>query len=187
MIQPTKGRRRPPVIKARSQPTLGDPTKPPTSEGDPLKRRMQGVIPHGNTPFDVPAISEIVPNLWQGGTLNGLIMPRFITHVVTLFTDQKYTFEQDVTSILTYKLEDKEYQDLSQIDTLARWINECRRAGTVLVHCSAGLNRSSVVVARALMLEGMTAQEAIDTIRSQRSPACLCNKAFEAYLLNLPL
>jgi protein-tyrosine phosphatase len=76
-------------------------------------------------------------------------------------------------------------QGFEQIDAIARWINEARQSGTVLVHCQAGLNRSSLVTARALMLAGMSATEAINRIRQQRSPACLCNKAFEKWLLDI--
>jgi protein-tyrosine phosphatase len=55
--------------------------------------------------------------------------------------------------------------------------------GIVTHNCQAGLNRSSLVVATALMLDGMTAGEAIALIRAVRSPACLCNPAFEEWLL----
>jgi protein-tyrosine phosphatase len=51
-----------------------------------------------------------------------------------------------------------------------------------LVHCQAGLNRSGVVVAYALMLNGMSAAEAIARIRERRSPAVLCNPQFERWL-----
>jgi hypothetical protein len=57
-----------------------------------------------------------------------------------------------------------------------------RKTGPCLVHCQAGLNRSSLVVARVLMLEGATADEAIGLLREKRSPACLCNPAFEEWL-----
>jgi protein-tyrosine phosphatase len=50
------------------------------------------------------------------------------------------------------------------------------------VHCQAGLNRSSLVVGRALMLGGMTADDAIVLIRRKRSPACLSNPSFERWL-----
>jgi hypothetical protein len=32
------------------------------------------------------------------------------------------------------------------------------------------------------MLGGITADDAIRRVREKRSPACLCNRAFEAYL-----
>jgi protein-tyrosine phosphatase len=54
--------------------------------------------------------------------------------------------------------------------------------GIVTHNCQAGLNRSSLVVASALMLEGASAAEAIRLIREKRSSACLCNPAFEGWL-----
>ena len=77
---------------------------------------------------------------------------------------------------------DSEDQALEQVEAIARWVNACRETGPVLVHCQAGLNRSSLVVARALMLAGKSAEDAISTLREKRSPACLCNHAFEEYL-----
>ena len=41
----------------------------------------------------------------------------------------------------------------------------------VLVHCTEGLNRSGVVVARALMAMGLTASDAIDLVRRQEDQA----------------
>ena len=54
-----------------------DPTKIDI-EFDPLRQRMVGISAHGLKPFDVPFISEIVPDLWVGGCEDGLILPEFI-------------------------------------------------------------------------------------------------------------
>ena len=77
-------------------------------------------------------------------------------------------------------------QAYGQVDAIAAWVNAGRRSAPTLVHCQAGLNRSSLVAARALMLEGRSADEAITLIREQRSPACLCNPAFERWLREQP-
>jgi protein-tyrosine phosphatase len=61
-------------------------------------------------------------------------------------------------------------------------VNTCRQAAPTLVHCQAGLNRSSLVAARALVLDGMTPDNAITLIRAMRSPACLSNPSFERWL-----
>jgi protein-tyrosine phosphatase len=75
---------------------------------------------------------------------------------------------------------------LDELDDIAKQVNKWRERGQVLVHCQAGLNRSSLVVVRALMLApGMSAKEAIALLREKRSTACLCNKGFEDYLLSL--
>ncbi len=57
----------------------------------------------------------------------------------------------------------------------------------VLVHCTEGINRSGVVVARALIDMGLTASEAIDLVRRRRGPSvdgfpALGNQAFVDWL-----
>ncbi len=53
--------------------------------------------------------------------------------------------------------------------SLARLIRTCLDEGAVVyVHCQAGMNRSALVVARVLMAQGKTAEEAIERIRERR-------------------
>lgn len=152
---------------------------------DPRERRFSGTTHHGNIYFDVPFISEIVPGLWQGGCEEGLTLPREITHLVSLYPWERYWIGHDMGSELYLRVYDAEDGfAIEQVDQVARWVNLCRQDGAVLIHCQAGLNRSSFVAARALMLEGMSAAEAIELIRGKRSPAALCNKSFEEQLLS---
>jgi protein-tyrosine phosphatase len=160
---------------------MGDPTAI-NIDFDPTVQRMRGVTVHGAMAFDVPYISEIAPKLWQGGCQQGLILPRSIQHLVSLYPWEGYRVAHELDSVLLVRMYDSEDQTFEQIEEIARWVNLCRTSGPVLVHCQAGLNRSSLVAARALMLEGMTAEDAIRTVREKRSPACLCNRAFEDYL-----
>jgi protein-tyrosine phosphatase len=55
----------------------------------------------------------------------------------------------------------------------------------VLVRCSGGLNRSSLVVACALVHAGHTPQEAMGLVRAARGPWALTNPAFVAHLREL--
>jgi hypothetical protein len=79
--------------------------------------------------------------------------------------------------------------DKEQILELADWVIERLEQGKrVLVHCQAGLNRSSLVTAVVLMKKfGDTPANAIRHIRQQRSPVCLCNQDFENFLYRLEL
>ncbi len=55
----------------------------------------------------------------------------------------------------------------------------------VLIHCSAGHNRSGLIVADYLIVNlKMKSQDAIDLIRSKR-PGALTNQTFVNYLLSL--
>jgi protein-tyrosine phosphatase len=53
----------------------------------------------------------------------------------------------------------------------------------VLVRGQAGINRSGLVTALVLMLDGYGARDALGLIRERRSPFALCNDAFVDWLL----
>lgn len=159
-----------------------DPTAFPI-QFDPREQRMVGIARHGDTPFDVPFISQIDGNLWQGGCTNGLVLPPFIDHLVSLYPWEAYTVRHELQSALTVRQFDSlEDENTEQLYGIARWINTCRADGPTLVHCQAGLNRSSRVAALALILDGMAPDAAVALLREKRSPAVLCNPAFEAWV-----
>lgn len=56
-----------------------------------------------------------------------------------------------------------------------------RSDGSVFVHCDAGMNRSALVVAAALIRNGMLPADAIETVRSKR-PGALSDD-YETWLL----
>ena len=151
-------------------------------EFDPQRQHMVGVSAHGYQRFDVPFISEVLPDLWLGGCEDGLILPAFIKNLVSLYPWETYTVQHELHSSLEVRMLDSVDQAFDQVDHIAAWVNSCRETGPTLVHCQAGLNRSSLVVGRALMLGGMTADDAIALIRKKRSPACLSNPSFERWL-----
>ena len=152
---------------------------------DPRVYRMEGTAIHGNTPFSVPFISEILPGFHQGGCEHGLKLPEDIVHVVSLYPWERYQLHEGVRSFTEMKMSDSsEGPDRTSLVEIATKVNECRADGPTLVHCQAGLNRSGLVAGVALVLEGRTPQEAINLLRESRSPAVLCNKTFEQWLLD---
>jgi protein-tyrosine phosphatase len=161
-----------------------DPTAFPI-QFDPREQRMRGTAIHGNTPFDVPFVSKITDNLWQGGCENGLVLPSEVVHVVSLYPWEAYKVCHELQSHLSVRLyDDLAGPDREQMMALARWINVCRKTGVTLVHCQAGLNRSGLLAGLALVLEGRSPIDAVALLRSTRSPAVLCNPVFEDWLLS---
>lgn len=150
---------------------------------DPTVQRMRGYAAHGNTPFDVPFVSQITDNLWQGGCETGLVLPYNIKHLISLYPWERYEINHELDTELYVRMYDSTSQGFDQVKVIAQLVNACRKSGPTLVHCQAGLNRSSLVATTALILSGMDNQEAVDLIREQRSPACLCNPSFERWLL----
>lgn len=125
----------------------------------------------------LPLVTEVFPGLWVGGQ-NGSELPGDVRHLVSLVGIGGWT--GPVQSILAISMEDNDTQPLGGVDAIAAWVNSCTEP--VLVHCGFGLNRSALVAARALMLRGHSADEAIGLIREKRSEYCLTNPHFEKWL-----
>jgi len=71
----------------------------------------------------------------------------------------------------------------SELEKIADYAYLDWKAGKkCLVRCQAGINRSGLVVALMLMRDGVSAEEAINLIRSKRSEYCLENPHFVDYL-----
>src|SRR3954471_17732753 len=162
---------------------------PHTPDG---RRESPYLIPSG----DVPSwrASEILPGLFQGGTHDADVVqvahagsgfgePRPYDAVVTL-----YAWAQPVP----WEVEELRYGfgdcDIALANTerilraahwaWRRWLSGDR----VLIRCQAGLNRSGLVTALVLMLEGSDAESAIRRIPQRRSPWALCNHDFVTWL-----
>lgn len=168
-------------------PTAFDLKSSGDSWTNPLQRRIYGHTAHGGFRLDMPFITEAAPNLFHGGCETGLVLPDQIMHVVSLYKWEEYTSNHSLKSDVTVEMYDSLDQGFDQVDALAAWVNVCRQTAPVLVHCQAGLNRSSLVVARALVLSGEypTHKEAIAHMRASRTEAVLCNWEFERWLLSL--
>lgn len=161
-----------------------DPTAIPIHV-DPLQQRMRGVAIHGNTPFDVPFVSHIEGNLYMGGCQTGLWLPSNIEHVVSLYPWERYEVPrgQSLHSFREFAAYDGSLDEVPRINEIVEHVVECLEEGPTLVHCQAGLNRSGLICALVLMRQGRTAAEAIRLLREKRSPAVLCNREFEKWLL----
>lgn len=156
-------------------------------ETDPLTQRMRGIAYHGNTPFDVPFISHIEDNLYTGGCENYLFLPLEIEHVISLYPWEQYDLHDNVQTNLSIRMyDDSNGPNVKVLNRIADWAIECLNDGPTLIHCQAGLNRSALVAAYTLIRSGQYSPvEAIKILRDSRSPAVLCNKTFENWLLDL--
>lgn len=145
------------------------------------------------------APDEILPGLWQGGTENDHVVgrtvpadhhgvfagrrPRFDV-VVTLYADAQpapWGVEE-----LRFGFPDADLTPAfaERAVALARHAHRrWKEGGRVLVRCQAGVNRSGLVTALVLMLEGLSAHDAIALIRARRAPAVLDNRAFVRWLV----
>ncbi len=141
--------------------------------------------------------SEVLPNLWQGGTddLDTLCQSTIyqVTKddfdlVVTLYASANpvgWFVKELRLGFYDQEIETQRFDtnELKEIVNLAH--SEWKKGKRVLVRCQAGLNRSGLVMALMLIKDGLSPREAIDLIRSRRSPYALCNLDFEDWLLGL--
>jgi protein-tyrosine phosphatase len=122
----------------------------------------------------------------MGGCRDDLILPPHIKHLVSLYPWESYRVTHDLDSFTQVKAYDAAVEPLVPIlDGLASWVVACLRSGHTLIHCQAGLNRSGLVAALALIKMGRSAKDAIAILREKRSPFVLCNPSFERWLLEL--
>jgi hypothetical protein len=142
-----------------------------------------------------PLYSEVAPNLFMGGTDDSATIDQ--AQVLRHF-DGSNEFDCVVTlyawaAPANWGVEERRFgfpdadiiQDyLPTIIELAQWAHSKWASGKrANIRCQAGLNRSGLVTALTLMISGMSADQAIDTLREKRSTYALCNGEYEHWLL----
>lgn len=128
-----------------------------------------------SVPVPAPAwpAGEIVSGVWQSGS------PQPGEHwdaVIDL--DGSAPPLEGIAFYVHWLIEDGPAPERAILVALADLVNDLRRARKrVLIHCAGGINRSGLLSAAALMRDGMSATEAIETVRSRR-PGALNNPEF---------
>lgn len=134
---------------------------------------------------------EIVSGLWQGGENSPPCFQNqnndsFQFDAIATIDPAIPLFELDIQQIRLEILDTA--IDRGQIPAIldtADWVFETWQSGKqVLVRCQAGMNRSGLIIAIALMKDGASASEAITTIRA-KNPMALSNSAFTSFLKSI--
>lgn len=134
--------------------------------------------------FNAPLISHIGGNLWVGGCRNGVRLDDDFKHVISLYKWERYVLGPD-TEYHEFTMYDSGAEvDSDFVNDIAHLAWECMAEGKTLIHCQAGLNRSNLIAAAALIKDGHTPEDAIEVLREKRSPMVLCNWVFEDWLLD---
>ena len=147
--------------------------------------------------IDTELYSEILPGLFIGGTadddvinvakpLRNLNEVQPFDSVVTCYSwaqPMSWYVHENRWGFADGPLDEKTF---TKVDELATWLHsEWKLGRTCLARCQAGLNRSGILVARILMKDGYSADEAINLIRQKRSPHALFNQDFVRKLQEL--
>lgn len=137
--------------------------------------------------------SEILPGLYQGGTADydqlgqrlraPMITPAEFDTVVTLFAQAvpvDWYVKEIRLGFFDHDEVDLDEHDLAHAVRIA--FRDWKRGKRVLIRCQAGWNRSGLVTALVLLLDGQSPEEAISLIREKRSDYALCNDYFEHWI-----
>jgi len=154
---------------------------PAEQHADLTTHHIEGIAREGNTPFKVSLFSQIEGNLWSGGCPRGQA-PEHFKFIFCLYPWEPYQIHEHQVILQARLFDHAELPDRGLLTMLAGSINLARAVAPTLVHCQAGLNRSGLLSALALMLDGYTAEGAITLLREKRCEAVLCNKAFENFV-----
>lgn len=147
---------------------------------DLTSHRIEGIAAHGGREFSVPLFSQIDGNLWMGGCP---VEATDFDYIVCLYPWEAYPVRSDQVRLSVRMYDASFVPPPALLYGLADTVNRLRLDGSVLVHCQAGLNRSGLVTALALIRAGMAPAAAIALLRERRSDVVLCNSTFERWLL----
>jgi len=115
---------------------------------------------------------HIIPRLYLGSS--PLVFSCDAFDVVVLAARELQKPPQGRCRVIQAPLDDTHHPTRGEVLTAlqaARKVRlELRRGRRVLVSCAAGINRSALIVAMVLMMNGTSAQEAIQRIRQKRKP-----------------
>ncbi|PRP86140.1 MAP kinase phosphatase with leucine-rich repeats protein 1-like [Planoprotostelium fungivorum] len=119
-------------------------------------------------------MDEIIPNLYLGNMraaqTKAFLDKYMITHILTAATSISPEYPEDYIYKVVH-LYDQEEQDLFEcLEDSFRFIDEALRgAGTILVHCAAGVSRSaSIVIGYLMWSRKKSFLEAFTFVRSKR-------------------
>lgn len=152
-------------------------------KADLVSEPIQGYLPDGRF-IDIPLISHVTDNLYVGGHADGVDLGDFFSHIFSLYVwGAPYASHTD-TVHGSVEMFDSPTEDTDKVEHIVNEVVEAlEKGGNVLVHCQAGINRSNITAALALMKwKNLSADEAIALLREKRSPLVLANSSFERYL-----
>ncbi len=152
---------------------------------DFTSQRIEGITREQGLEFSVPLFSQIDGNLWMGGCPVKQA-PEYFKFIISLYPWGMYNHADHQVYTEATLFDSNAIPNKDTLDALVAHINTCRKLGPTLVHCQAGLNRSGLLTAMALVAEGMAPRAAIKLLREKRCDAVLCNRSFVSMLTGEP-
>ena len=145
---------------------------------------ITGITNIGRNKIDCSLFTELQDNLWIGGTPAQIgILPSIFTAVLNLYPWEGYARDISV-DYKQVEMLDSHNIDMHKAEDNADWvIRKMDEGRTVLVHCQAGINRSSFIAGMALVKLGLTLLDAINLMATKRTDIILSNPTFKKALM----
>ena len=152
-----------------------------------LELTIEGMDPESVVRYDYPAepYTEVIRGLFQASAAHS---PAEMLSMFDVLIDVGGRDRWDGGPDPRYSfhpLDDAQFiADAEMIHTVGERIASLVREGKhVAVNCLSGVNRSGLLVGRALLELGYTPEEAIEAVRRARGPMALSNQHFVRFLL----
>jgi len=143
---------------------------------------IRGYYPPTGQAISLPLVSEILHPLYMGGCIDGVRLDDSYDVVYSLYPWEKYALGP-TTERVEVQMYDSNVVETEVVHDVADQVVAAFRAGRkTLVHCQAGINRSGMVTALALMKMGRSVEEAIALLRERRGEIVLVNVDFVRWL-----
>lgn len=131
--------------------------------------------------------NEIITNLWVGSYPQENEAKSY-DRIFCVTSNGFGPFGDDETIVVRCPMQDEaRMPPIKTLDVLSDMVLESVKAGNkTLVHCSAGVNRSVLIVVLALVKQGMEPIDAINLVRQKRGnemQQVLTNQTFFAWIL----
>jgi hypothetical protein len=159
--------------------------------------------PRYNVFYPTDTWNQVLPRLFLGGTAteddlaseqadSGFGMPETLVNksnfdtVITLYAWARpadWFVKELRLGILDGPMSNFDLADLKALVVAAH--TDWHAGRRVLIRCQAGINRSSLIMALVLIRDGLSADEAIDLMRSKRGMAVLANSHFVQWLRDI--
>lgn len=137
---------------------------------------------------NIESPDKITENIFQGGYKSSenkdLLKSLLITHILVVSSELSINFPDDF-QYLRISINDDELSDIKQhFEKAFEFIENCiNNNGKILIHCAAGISRSSTITCSYLIKKNkITYKEALEIVRNGRKISTP-NSGFEKQLL----
>ena len=127
-------------------------------------------------------MSHIHGNIWVGRWPKISVDPQIKNIVQCCPNRHHYIVESHQTVVRGYLFDADEVPPFLMVDALVTATLEMIDEGPTLVHCKGGINRSPFIAALVMLQRGMSLENTMYLLRTNRSPQILNNEHFMRFL-----